>query len=318
VTETEKPQQGTTSKIARLIGLVLTAASLGYIVYKLSVTDWSGLHHLEVGRLVLASAAGAIAYCGLGLLLGVAWWMLLGRMSGQDPGIKFVVGVYAVSQIYKYLPSNMLHFVGRHAGLRRAGFSHTALAVSAFAEVASISIAAILVALFFGSSALVEIGARHIDGDTIRFWLLLGVTLFIAVGGAGYAFAQMRLELAPSRLKTISFGFLLANLMHIAFFLGSGLILLALAYGVTDVHSDEDVLLIAVAAISWLLGFIVPGSAAGIGVREAVIILVLSQPLGSAAAIALAGLYRVATLGGDVLLAGVGLLIRPDTAAPKN
>ena len=318
MTETEKPQQGTTSKIARLIGLVLTAASLGYIVYKLSVTDWSGLHHLEVGRLVLASAAGAIAYCGLGLLLGVAWWILLARISGQNVNARSVIGIYAVTQLYKYLPTNVLHFVGRHAALRHVGLSHAALVATAFVEAVSLSMAAVAVSLFFAARVLIEVGAQHIDGESMLLWLLLGMTLLIALGAAGYVFRQKQFDLAPSRLKAIACGFLLANLMHITFFLGSGLILLRLAYVVTDVSAGEHALLIAVAAISWLLGFIVPGAAAGIGVREAVIILVLSQSLGSAAAIALAGLYRIATLGGDVLLAGVGSLIRPDTAGPKN
>ena len=54
-------------------------------------------------------------------------------------------------------------------------------------------------------------------------------------------------------------------------------------------------------AVSWTLGFLTPGAPSGIGVREAVLVFLLSPLVGSAEAIILSILFRLVTVGGDVM-----------------
>lgn len=68
-------------------------------------------------------------------------------------------------------------------------------------------------------------------------------------------------------------------------------------------------------AISWFLGFITPGSPAGIGVREGVTILLLSNYLGEPASLAISLIMRVITVTGDVLFYLCGLSVRKRNSA---
>ena len=52
------------------------------------------------------------------------------------------------------------------------------------------------------------------------------------------------------------------------------------------------------------MGFVVPGAAAGVGVREAVLVLILEQHLGADAALLVALALRVVTTLGDLLFFG--------------
>jgi hypothetical protein len=66
----------------------------------------------------------------------------------------------------------------------------------------------------------------------------------------------------------------------------------------------------ATLAGAWVVGFVIPGASAGIGVREAAVILLLSPVLGAADAAAIATIYRLVTAGGDALFALLGELVR--------
>ena len=72
----------------------------------------------------------------------------------------------------------------------------------------------------------------------------------------------------------------------------------------------------AMLAGAWAVGFIMPGASAGIGVREAAVILLLSPVVGPANAAVIATIYRIVTAGGDALLAGSGGLVRRFVAGP--
>jgi uncharacterized membrane protein YbhN (UPF0104 family) len=86
---------------------------------------------------------------------------------------------------------------------------------------------------------------------------------------------------------------------------------------VLDDPADFDTAAVAAAlAGAWIVGFVIPGASAGIGVREAAVILLLSPAVGAANAAVIATIYRIVTAGGDALLAGSGGLVRRLAAGP--
>jgi hypothetical protein len=62
--------------------------------------------------------------------------------------------------------------------------------------------------------------------------------------------------------------------------------------------------------IAWLSGFVVPGAAGGVGIREAVLVAQLGPDFGEAAALAFALLMRLQSVFGDILLLCVSLAMR--------
>jgi glycosyltransferase 2 family protein len=101
-----------------------------------------------------------------------------------------------------------------------------------------------------------------------------------------------------------------AGLLHLAFFAVGGLILWTVAEPVRARGAPQLELLGAISALAvgWWAGFVVPGAAAGLGVREAVLVLTLEPHLGGDGAVLAALALRVVTALGDLLFFGLSCL----------
>jgi hypothetical protein len=124
--------------------------------------------------------------------------------------------------------------------------------------------------------------------------LLLAAT---ATGGALLAAPLLRPEWRRAVLA-YALNFLL---------LGSALALVGVA--VADLSLGALPRVIAVFALSWVAGFVVPAAPAGLGVREAVLLALL--PLSSTRALPVVFGFRLATTLGDLLSLGLGTVLLP-------
>ncbi len=87
-------------------------------------------------------------------------------------------------------------------------------------------------------------------------------------------------------------------------FLLLGSALAALAFVVADPPLTTLPLAVGAFALSWVAGFLLPGAPAGLGVREAVLVALLSPSVDRALPIVLG--FRLATTLGDLLSLGLG------------
>lgn len=62
----------------------------------------------------------------------------------------------------------------------------------------------------------------------------------------------------------------------------------------------DSALVLSSFAIAWSIGFITPGAPSGIGIREAILLLLLIPLSGEGPALILALLFRLVTIGGDI------------------
>jgi hypothetical protein len=258
--------------------------------------------------LLCAILIGAMSYGLAGLLLGAAWRELLGPAARAVPG-RSHQAVYARTQIAKYLPGNLFHFAGRQLLGRRLGHGQAALAFASLAEAASLSALAGLLAL-----PLVW-GRLDLSGG----WALVlaalaasGCALWLVRSARGRALGvKLRLTWPACELATLGLGWpqlLRAASLHAGFFVVSGMLLwlLALAAAGGDARALDPLTAIGALALAWLAGFVTPGASAGIGVREAVLILILTGSLGAEASTLVALAFRLVTTGGDALLFALG------------
>lgn len=291
----------------RIAGTLLTLASIAYVLREVVTADWSALAAHRGGPLVALTSAAAMLYGAGGFLLPLAWYRLLASTADVRGWRRRIVAAYATTQIYKYLPSNVMHLLGRHAVSRGLGLSDGRLAAAAVMEILGLMLAAGLIALAFGRTLLATLTTRSsLPATPWLPWALAVAACATAAVAAVLAFRRVG-KAAPlvSRPAVLA----QALLLYLAFFVVSGATLYLIArHGLrTDQPAALD--LLAIASIAWAMGFVVPGAPAGIGIREATMILLLAPTAGQAQAVVLAGLYRVATLVGDTLVAGGGLLL---------
>lgn len=239
---------------------------------------WSGLLFL------------ALAYGASNALLARAWWHLLRHFSLELPWIR-ALKIYGVSQINKYIPGNVFHLAGRQALGMSAGLPGRPLAQSTLLELVVLA----TLGLLFGALAMPLAWPAWSTGAAIAFWtMLLAGSVFIL-----YRIGAMSLAVAAGWQA----GFLAIS--------GTAFVAVLMISGpVSAVASSWLPAVCGAYVLAWLAGLVAPGAPAGVGVREAVLLLVLGGLFAPADLLAAIVLGRAVTATGDLLFYIYALLLK--------
>ncbi|MCU0761876.1 MAG: lysylphosphatidylglycerol synthase domain-containing protein [Hydrogenophaga sp.] len=260
------------------------------------------------GVALLSCLAGVLVVA----LIGTMWTLLL-RDQGVHLPLTKAVQIVAVSQIGKYLPGNVGHFAGRAVLAQQAGVplgvsASTLLIETAWTLAIGAGFSVVALALFIDAAtavALPAVNLLHLGLLTVGLlalpWLGIHVVNRLAPGlsrkvGAGKLIAAPRLVTA----------LMVSGLMGVCFFVLGAVVALHATqlFGVPGVSWFTLTMLFTSA---WLVGYVVPGAPGGLGVREAMMVVVLTPAVGAGAAVGLGVTVRLATLAGDVLAFLLGL-----------
>ncbi|HMB52414.1 MAG TPA: lysylphosphatidylglycerol synthase domain-containing protein [Thermoanaerobaculia bacterium] len=292
----------------RGLGLALSLAAVAWVVWPLWRQGRDLAGRVDAGELATWVVAGAFLYAVVSVLLGLAWWWLAG-VYGERPSALVGYAVHARSQLAKYLPTNALHYVSRQLLGRTAGLGHPALVASGVFEMASLLVAAMAVALAgLGLAA---------DREWARTAWLVGPLAAVAALAAWPAADALLRRLAWSRrfmaeLPRLSLAgtarlFAVSVPLHALFFVATGGVLWLLVVA-ADGPTDAWRTLLWLYPLAWMAGTVTIGAPAGLGVREAILVLELSTLLDPPRAALVALAFRLATTGGDLLTAAAGWL----------
>jgi glycosyltransferase 2 family protein len=291
--------------IGRLIGWTAVAASFGFIGLQLCQHAPWRLAGAHLEALLAAVVVGALLYGVAGFLLSSAWYQLLGAGSATA-SIRCHHAVYGRTQIAKYLPGNVFHLVGRQVMGRRLGHGQARLALASLLEV--------LLLVLTAAALSLPIVWRWLDHGLLWIAGLAAPVLVLIAARWGGRHALGLRDLAASEARGFSPALsrlLRAAALHALFFLLVAAVFWMLARSVSD-PGDASIDLAAsvpVVALAWLVGFATPGSSAGIGVREAVLIAALDGTLGAPASALIALALRLVTVGGDVVFFALGMIL---------
>ncbi|MDA8018274.1 MAG: flippase-like domain-containing protein [Thermoanaerobaculia bacterium] len=319
----EGEPEGDRTRYVRTFVLLFSSACLIWVLRPLIANGRELAASVEGGHLLGRTAAGALAYAALSVLNALAWWWLAG-LYGCRPTLRRGYEVFARSQVAKYLPGNIFHYVSRQLLGRRAGLSHTALVASSILEMASmLTAAAALILLASGTTYLP-------DHDHHLVWLASTGGILVLVFGWRVMDTGLR-RFGPTApwfqgLPRLRFGdaarlFGPTLVFHISFAVGVGGILWALVSVIAPETAQPSFLrVVGIFPLAWMAGTVTLGAPAGVGVREAVLTWQLGTLLTPAQAAATALALRLVTLSGDLLTALAGWLQapRPPVSGPAS
>jgi len=298
----------------KAIGLVLVIAATGYFVYELyaqravfAEINWSW-------PAMLAMAGSIAGMLTITLLGGVAWRILL-----ADQGFKLpwptAMRLVALSQIGKYLPGNVGHFVGQVALSRAVG-------IPVGVSVAALGISTVwLIALGVGvgSAGLIEAAANSgvswmpafTPGRLIPLFVLLIALPWIGIFVLNHFLPRLSEALGKGqKIVPPSIG---AAAFLTSVFLGTfvifGLMLKVQSSTLFDTPDVGVITFMLLFASAWVAGYLIPGAPGGVGIREAMMLLLFTPLLGAGPAAALGLSMRIATTLGDgaAFLAGLAI-----------
>jgi uncharacterized membrane protein YbhN (UPF0104 family) len=291
----------------RIAGRLLAAALvllLGLRLWQLWEKHPVNFDRVDLGLFVAAVFVSAVAVSGYGLV-----WPVILRRLGVRASLAWVT-LFFKSQLGKYLPGSVWQYAGR-VGLARAR------GVSTQTAIASLIIEVTVSALAAGVVGAVVLPLRW----AVVLWLLLIAVVVIAgrrSGGWQFALpARFDRELASRALRSLpSTGglYLLVWFAYGAAFWLTGRALFAVSISQLPVY-------IGVFALSWLAGLVAVFAPGGIGVREAVIVALLSSRLGESQAIVLAATSRIILTAMDLAAGALSFsvpLVRGRRPAPPD
>jgi hypothetical protein len=287
-------------RIAHLVGSGLAMASLVFLADRLRQAG-NGVDLRQLGQPLWFLLLGlAVLYGMANRLLAQAWFLIL-RSLRAEIGAGLAVRVYARSQIGKYVPGNIFQFAGRQVLGVAAGVPGGTLLRSTGLElgliIAAGAAAALLLPAYLG---LASVGPR--------------VALALSLGGYGLGLGLISWSLGRTLGPQVRQGWLLQSVFLLAsgtIFLGLLLALLArgpMAIGLSPWLWPG---VVGAFVLAWLLGLITPGAPAGVGVRELVLLALLSPFVPQATILLATVVGRLVTIGGDLLFFGWGCLASP-------
>lgn len=307
--------------------LVAIAGSLVFIGYVVSTLDIQSLReHLNV-RALIALCAAAFLYAFLVPLGALAWqWMLaaLGHRERLFP----LLAIFATTQAGKYLPGNVGHHVGRIGLSLAQGIPLAVLVASMAYEICLLLLADLFTALGAGSLSapglrvLLQLGNSNSGVVLAACLAILGLAAIPLLSRALPWLTTLVIrrrggvDVAPVALPVRTMLRVIALYVLAMLLMGTGLSVLA--FGLFPAAPIDFALLTTAFALAWVVGFVTPGAPAGLGVREAVLLLLLAHGMGAANASLLIIALRIATTLGDMLCFILGLAMMPHARALRR
>ena len=270
------------------MGYLLSAISLWLLVDVFN-THSQNIEHVHID----SNALLVFIFCAVVTVIGhiniVVGWYLQLKNKYQKISFKQSYIAIGVSQIAKYLPGNVAHFIGR-AILVKDIDSKADITYAMLIETILLSLTALLFASLWSTLYYLpaEISAISIVVITILF--CIGTIILVEV-------LKRKLN-ANWILYNTLFHILFLN--SISFFLhGYGIYLIASLF--SDIP-DLSILQYTLGfSAAFLVGYLLPGAPGGIGVREYAFVLLFGAFLGKGIALEVIVVHRLLAIVGDLL-----------------
>ena len=290
-------------QVINIIGFIIILAAFVFIIKTLLSFDieWSTL--LYPRYILLISLSVFIMIFGL-LINTYCWRLLLSFLSKKKSDFKPVFNIYTKSNLGKYLPGNVGHYAGRQFFGISLGLRQSQLALASVLEILYNVLAAFLLSIILSWGKifeLIKIIFPSVNIILVIFAIFLTGIVFIIILYFIIRKKEYFIELLL-QIKTKEFWLLFLRCV-ILNIINSFVIGLALAFFINSGSSFAVAnfqIIIAASVSSWLIGFITPGVPGGIGVREAVLAIMLA-PFYPMEVVLIAGVFqRIAFIIGDV------------------
>ena len=302
-------------KIIEILGWIISAAAL-YFVYQ------------NVINIDLEAAKAKVSYSWIPYIiifitiyvilmgfLATGWRYMLELLHGSELPKWRIIGIYTKTQIYKYIPSNLMHVIARIYFATQLGPSKSNVVQSYFLEIVFMVLIGILIVListltgsFSLSDELIN-EIRDFSGGKLKGFSL-GILVFGALAIGFYLVKALRNYKSSLNRQNLMRLLKLAILL-LAFFYGMGLVEYFVFYSLLGMDITF-LYVIALFTITWLGMFVIPGAPGGIVVREFIVITLLSPIYGPDDPTIGIIIFRVITVLGDALLLPLGSIFLPE------
>lgn len=291
-------------KIIKYIGYLITLISFYYLIrvilnfdlrlltFKKNFSSIGSIFFLSIGYALFILPIGSYSWKSIVEFLGQK------KISGKE-----AFQVYARANIAKYLPGNVMQYVGRNYLGSKLGWKHSDIAFSSLLEITLTVVTGFLLLSFLFITGLMSIPETLLSWLKFKpypfyFLIFLMVLLFLWI-----LYKKRGLPENFKKLKLKNFIFFSLKILFIysSMFIMLGFFLIHIFYTTLDVSlkPKEMITIISGFIVSWFISFVAPGVPGGLGVRESLIVLLLSPLYGPEKTLLASFILRFITISGD-------------------
>ncbi len=265
-------------KIINILGNIILIVCIGYLInaiYKQQIEwgkyigDWKVIAGIVVSLIILVGSIFFNAHI---------YGEILNKICKKNIDVNELRDVYITSNIGKYLPGNIMHFVGRNMIGIKYKIEQKKIVIATFSELLLIVTVSFLYVLVFGNKYIYT--TLFFIIDKYRNMLGLFQIGIIVISIAAIVLITLYRKRIVNIIKKIDYGFLAKIFIKEIGIFGLASITYAivlLSIDNSNINYNQIVMLFIVYIIAWLVGFLLPGVPGGIGVREAILTLLLSS-----------------------------------------
>lgn len=307
--------------IARLVGYLGYALTLASFIYLYSVfrEQYASLPADWFARYATPWFALAVLFFVSSVFSGFMIWFMQIRFEKIRLSFFPALHIFFISQIGKYLPGNIAQHIGRVALANRNGMPATTTTRFIVVEMVVVTSAA---ALFIALLCRFDGELRHKMLTAMTFGTVSWQLIILLMAAAALA-----IYMVLARLKQVRSTSLFQSLqpqrlavlvaLGLMCFVTLGLSFQSLLVGTLQLKDPGFFTCLVWITTSWLISFFTPGAPAGLGIREFILVSLLSGDYGQAAALEAALAFRAVSIVGDIVVFLTGVLtgfIRPAPA----
>lgn len=284
------------NKKLKIIGNLLVVAAILLLVKKLC--------NYDIDYTLLITQKNMIIVTLMTLFYGVnvficafPWFNFVKIFEGMKLSFFEVASIYTKANLLKYIPGNVLQYIGRNELAIRSKIAHTKVAFATGCDIVSNLGAVFILVLIFSGDEIVNIAKSYDIKLVIAVAFLIIIILIVLF----FVFLKKKSIITEDKLKE----FINASILNIIFYIAINLFSSVLFIIILMEIAQEEVysygIVVGAFLLSWIVGFIIPGAPGGIGIREAMITFLLAGFVPEESIVVSILTYRLITTIGDLI-----------------
>lgn len=296
-------KKGKRNKILKILGNIVVILALIFIVKKLASANID-YRQIFLKNNIYIYILLIMAYTGSVICMSIPWRNMVYLITGQKIAFHEVAEVSTRANVMKYIPGNVFQYIGRNSLAVNKGLKHSDVALSTVMDVIINLGSVFLLTLIFSFQTLSLWIQQYIQAWHIGV-IISGVLVIIIML---LCFRKkLYLKFCDVFDRIFCKKGIITICKNVVIYVGL-VIVITVIYMVVLMIPERNSYTIDVwftmagaILVSWILGFITPGAPGGIGVREAVLIVLLEGILSEDAIILGVIVNRVVSILGDLL-----------------
>ena len=289
-------------KVLNIIGKVLLLLSVLFIINRMMTyeIDWKQIVLFPTNLVILL----AILIHGGNIFFATFTYKdILKITANQNVSQQIITKNYCKSNLYKYLPGNVMHFIGRNQIAVDANISHVDVGMGTILEMICLVIGGGIISVLCVWSYFVEY-LIMIDFKINIITISIAVLLSVLVVGILYKLRNYIKRKISKMIQNASVSDIIKVLLKNSLrLLINALVFILIMYTfglrIESLYILKTV--VGLFVLSWVVGFLTPGAPGGIGVREFFMTVFLGGLFVEETLLLVLVVYRIVCILGDMI-----------------